>query len=101
MAYQGLGFAQGTVVNLARVVLLWWGAILAYRNLLSFANVVLFNFYSFTVYQPLYDLGDITTKYTEGIAAVDRLQSVLDIPITIKNKPNAQIVEKIRGKIEF
>ncbi len=101
VAYQLQGFAQGTVVNLARVVLLWWGAALAYRNLLSFTNVVLFNFYSFTVYQPLYDLGDVTTKYTEGVAAVDRLRSVLDIPITIKNKPDAQVVEKINGKIEF
>jgi len=101
VAYQGLGFAQGTVVNLARVVLLWWGAVLAYRNLLSFANVILFNFYSFAVYQPLYDLGDIYTKYTEGIAAVDRLQSVLDEPITIKNSANAVKVEKLTGKVEF
>jgi ABC-type multidrug transport system fused ATPase/permease subunit len=101
VAYQLQGFAQGTVVNLARVVLLGWGAILAYRNLLSFTNVILFNFYSFTVYQPLYDLGDVTTKYTEGVAAVDRLQSVLDIPITIQNKDDAKIVEHIKGKIEF
>lgn len=101
LAYQGLGFAQGTVVNLARVVLLWWGAVLAYRNVLSFANVILFNFYSFAVYQPLYDLGDIYTKYTEGIAAVDRLQSVLDEKITIKDSPNAIKVDKLIGKVEF
>lgn len=101
MAYQGLGFAQGTVVNLARVVLLWWGAVLAYRNLLSFANVILFNFYSFAVYQPLYDLGDIYTKYTEGIAAVDRLQSVLSETVTIKDVPNAVRVEKLQGQVEF
>lgn len=69
LSYQMLGFAQGTVVNLARVVLLWWGAVLSFRGLLSFTNVVLFNFYSFAVYQPLYDLGDIYTKYGEGIAA--------------------------------
>ncbi|MDR3642268.1 MAG: ABC transporter ATP-binding protein [Candidatus Doudnabacteria bacterium] len=101
LAYQGLGFAQGTVVNLARVVLLWWGAVLAYRNLLSFANVILFNFYSFAVYQPLYDLGDIYTKYTEGIAAVDRLQSVLDEPVTIKDIPNAIKINKLQGSVEF
>lgn len=101
MAYQGLSFAQGTVINLARVVLLWWGAVLAYRDVLSFANVILFNFYSFAVYQPLYDLGDIYTKYTEGIAAVDRLQSVLDAKVTIKDIPNAIKVKKLQGKVEF
>ncbi|HVY68107.1 MAG TPA: ABC transporter ATP-binding protein, partial [Patescibacteria group bacterium] len=101
LAYQGLGFAQGTVVNLARVVLLWWGSVLAYRNLLSFANVILFNFYSFAVYQPLYDLGDIYTKYTEGIAAVDRLKSVLAEPVTIKNLPGAIKVDRLQGRVEF
>ena len=101
VAYQLLGFAQGTVVNLARVVLLWWGAVLSFRGLLSFTNVVMFNFYSFAVYQPLYDLGDIYTKYGEGVAAVDRLQSVLDEPVTIKNFPGAIRVEKLLGKVEF
>lgn len=101
LAYQMLGFAQGTVVNLARVVLLWWGAVLSFRGLLSFSNAILFNFYSFAVYQPLYDLGDIYTKYGEGIAAVDRLNSILHEPITIKNIPGAIKAEKLQGKVEF
>jgi ABC-type multidrug transport system fused ATPase/permease subunit len=101
VSYQALAFAQGTVVNLARVVLLWWGAVLCFRGSLSFANAILFNFYSFAVYQPLYDLGDIYTKYGEGIAAVDRLQSVLDEPVTIRNSENAIKVEKLQGKVEF
>lgn len=101
VSYQALAFAQGTVVNLARVVLLWWGAVLCFRGLLSFSNAILFNFYSFAVYQPLYDLGDIYTKYGEGIAAVDRLQSVLDEPVTIKNSTNATKVEKLQGRVEF
>jgi len=101
LAYQALGFVQGTVVNLARVVLLWYGAALSFRGLLSFGNVILFNFYSFAVYQPLYDLGDIYTKYNEGVAAVDRLQSVLEEPVTIKNVPNAIIAGKLEGRVEF
>ncbi len=101
VSYQALAFAQGTVVNLARVVLLWWGAVLSFRGLLSFSNAILFNFYSFAVYQPLYDLGDIYTKYGEGIAAVDRLQSVLDEPVTIRNLPGAIKVEKLKGLVEF
>jgi ABC-type multidrug transport system fused ATPase/permease subunit len=101
VAYQWLGFAQGTVVNLARVVLLWWGAALSFRGLLSFSNAILFNFYSFAVYQPLYDLGDIYTKYGEGIAAVDRLNSILHEPVTIKNIPGAIKVDKLQGKVEF
>ena len=101
VSYQALAFAQGTVINLARVVLLWWGSALSFEGYLSFGTVVLFNFYSFYIYQPLYDLGDVYTKYTEGIAAVDRLQSILEEPITIKNVPNAIVADKLRGRVEF
>lgn len=101
VAYQALGFAQGTVINLARVVLLWWGSVLSFRGLLSFGNVVLFNFYSFYIYQPLYDLGDVYTKYNEGVAAVDRLKSILDEPVTIKDAPDAVAIGKLDGRVEF
>jgi len=101
IAYQSLSFAQGTVINFARVALLWWGAVLSFRGLLSFSNVILFNFYSFYIYQPLYELGDVYTKYNEGTAAVDRLKEILDEPVTIKNAPNAQVVEKLDGRVEF
>jgi len=100
-AFQSLGFAQGTVVNLARVVLLWYGTLLAFQGQLSFGDVILFNFYSFYIYQPLYELGGIYTKYHEGIAAVDRLDEVLREPVSIKDKPGAIKVEKLQGKLEF
>jgi ABC-type multidrug transport system fused ATPase/permease subunit len=100
-AYQALGFAQGTVINLARVVLLWWGSVLSFRGLLSFGNVVLFNFYSFYIYQPLYELGDVYTKYNEGVAAVDRLKSLLAEPVTIATRPGAEVVERLVGRVEF
>jgi ABC-type multidrug transport system fused ATPase/permease subunit len=101
VSFQSLGFAQGTVVNAARVVLLWYGTILAFRGMLSFGSVVLFNFYSFYIYQPLYELGDIYSKYHEGIAAVDQLQTILEEPIAIKDKAGAIPVTKLRGKVEF
>ena len=100
-AYQYLGFAQGTVVNLARVVLLWYGSLLAFRGVLSFGDVLLFNFYSFAVYQPLYELGDIYAKYNEGLAAVERLSEVLNEPVVISDTKTAIRVEKLQGRIEF
>jgi len=100
-SYRDLLFWQGTIINFARVVLLWYGAILAYRGVLSFADVILFNFYTFVIYNPLYDLGDVYTKYQQGINAVDRLRVLLEEPITIKSKPDAVRPERLQGKIEF
>ncbi len=101
MALQYLFFAQGTIVNFARVVLLWYGTILAFQGLLQFSDVILFTFYSFVIYQPLYDLGDVYSKYQEGISSVDRLQTILDEKAVIFNKVGALHPEKLKGKIEF
>ncbi|MEK9180973.1 MAG: ABC transporter ATP-binding protein [Patescibacteria group bacterium] len=101
IAFQTLGFWQGTIVNLARVVLLWYGSILAFRGVVSFADVILFTFYSFAVYQPLYDIGGIYSQYMEGISAVDRLQTLLSEPVTITSPASGLKPNKLRGEVEF
>lgn len=101
VAFQQMFFLQGTIINFARVSLLWYGSILAFQGYLSFADVILFNFYSFVIYQPLYDLGDVYSKYQEGVNAVDRLQDLLNEKMVIESKPNALQPEKLRGKVEF
>ena len=101
VAYQQLFFVQGTIVNLARVSLIWFGSVLAFKGILNFSDVVLFGVYSFVIYQPLYDLGDIYAKYQEGVSAVDRLQTLLSEKATIFSKPNALKPKKLLGKIEF
>lgn len=101
VATQQLTFWQGTVVNAARVVLLWYGSLLAFRGVVSFGDVVLFTFYSFAIYQPLYEIGSVYSKYHEGINAVDRLQSVLKEPQTVRDSPDAKEVRKLKGEVEF
>ena len=100
-AMQQLTFAQGTIVNLARVALLWYGSLLAFRGVVSFADVVLFTFYSFAIYQPLYEIGTIYSTYHEGINAMDRLDVLLKEPNPIVSTKNAIVAEKLRGEIEF
>ncbi len=101
IVFQQLFFSQGTIVNMARVFLIWYGSVLAFQGILSFADVILFNFYSFVIYQPLYDLGDVYSRYQEGINAIDRLQLILNEPITITSKENALAPKKLQGKVEF
>jgi len=100
-ALQQLTFAQGTIVNLARVALLWYGSLLAFRGVVSFADVVLFTFYSFAIYQPLYEIGTIYSTYHEGINAMDRLDILLKEPNTITSPKDAIVPQKLSGHIEF
>jgi len=101
VATQKLTFWQGTVVNAARVVLLWYGSLLAFRGVVSFGDVVLFTLYSFFIYQPLYEIGTIYSKYHEGINATERLQELLAEPQMITDKPDAVAAGKLEGEIEF
>ncbi|MBI4054315.1 MAG: ABC transporter ATP-binding protein [Candidatus Doudnabacteria bacterium] len=101
VAFQKLGFWQGTIVNAARVTLLWFGSILAFRGVVSFGDVILFTMYSFTVYQPLYDLGNIYSKYHEGINAVERLQKLLAEKSWPVSAPGLLAPQKLSGEIEF
>ena len=100
-SFRDLLFWQGTIINFGRVVLVWYGAVLAYHGQLSFADLIVFNFFTFYIYQPLYDIGDVYTQYQQGISAVDRLRTLLDEPITIKNNPEALKPAHLKGKIEF
>lgn len=101
IVFQQLFFLQGTIINFARVALLWYGAILAYQGMISFADVILFNFYSFAIFQPLYDLGDVYSKYQEGINAIDRLRELLNEKKVIDSPANALDPQKLQGKVEF
>ncbi|MDO8560197.1 MAG: ABC transporter ATP-binding protein [bacterium] len=100
-AYQILTFTQGTIINLARVTMIWYGALLLFRGQLSFGDLVLFNIFTFWVYQPLYELGEIYAKYQEGVNAVERLQTVLREPTDEGGGASAVIPEELRGDIEF
>lgn len=101
VAYQILSFVQGTIINLARVSIIWYGALLLFRGSLSFGDLILFNIFTFWVYQPLYELGDIYARYQEGGNAIERLQSVLrQRPADVAQR-TAVVVEHLYGDIEF
>lgn len=100
-SFRDLLFWQGTIINAGRLAIVWYGAYLTYHGMLAFADLLAFNFFTFFIYQPLYDIGDVYTQYQQGINAVDRLQTLLDEPVTISSKPDAFKPERLRGKIEF
>lgn len=100
-SFRDLLFWQGTIINAGRLTIIWYGAFLTYHNMLSFSDLLAFNFFTFFIYQPLYDIGDVYNTFQQGISAVDRLRTVLSEMITIKSKPDALKPEKIRGKVEF
>src|SRR3989338_4335172 len=48
-AYQVLTFSQGTLINLSRVSVIWYGALLLFRGQIGFGDLVLFNIFTFWI----------------------------------------------------
>jgi len=58
-------------------------------------------FYVYMFLGPLQELGDLVERYTSGVASAQRVFLLLDTKADINDKPNALVLEKIRGDVDF
>jgi ATP-binding cassette subfamily B protein len=72
-------FIQGTMINALRsslqLVMLW----LVFTQAISFGEFFSLLFYSFFLFNPLGQLGDVAQQYQEAKASLDRLDEILKI----------------------
>lgn len=72
-------FIQGTTINALRsalqLIMLW----LVFTRAISFGEFFSILFYSFAIFQPLSQLGDVAQQYQEARASLDRLDEILRI----------------------
>lgn len=58
-------------------------------------------FYVYMFLGPLQELGDLVERYTNGVASAQRIFLLLDTQAEIVDKPNALVLDKVRGDVEF
>jgi ATP-binding cassette subfamily B protein len=88
------GFIQGTTINALRSTLTLIMVWLVYTGGITFGEFLSLLFYSFSIFQPLSQLGDVAQQYQEARASLDRLDEILKIPA--EEKPaHPKHVEKI------
>ncbi len=86
-----LSFIQGTIVNLTRSVILLIMLALIYYHGITIGAFFTLMIYSFFVFGPLGNLGDVLQQYQEARASYDQLEETLRIPPERKPK-NARIL---------
>jgi ATP-binding cassette subfamily B protein len=77
---RALSFIQGTFINALRtslVFLLFW---LVYQRAISIGEYMSLMFYSFFLFGPLQELGNIAAQYQEARASMEILGQVLSLP---------------------
>jgi ATP-binding cassette subfamily B protein len=91
---RSMSFVQGTTVNFVRSIMVVVLLILIFQQSISPGQYFSFLFYSFFLFNPLQELGNVILSWREAEVSLGNFKSILDTPIDIKpEKP--VLVEKI------
>ncbi len=82
---RALSFIQGTMVNFLRQVITFTLLWLIFRNVLSIGELISLQFYSFFIFGPLQEIGNIILSYREAEASLNNFQVLMSK--TIEPKP--------------
>lgn len=89
-----LSFLQGTLINALRSALMLLMLWLIFTNAITLGEFFSLLFYSFAIFQPLGELGNVAATYQETKASMERLDEILKTPK--EEKPaNAVQVNKV------
>lgn len=92
---RSMSFVQGTTVNLVRSVMVVVLLILIFENTISAGQYFSFLFYSFFLFGPLQELGNVILSWREAEVSLGNFKNILSTPID--QKP---LNPKKLGKIE-
>lgn len=77
---RSMSFLQGTTVNLVRSIMVVILLILIFKNDISAGQYFTFLFYSFFLFGPLQEFGNIILTYREAEASLNNFSNILNIP---------------------
>ncbi len=96
---RSMSFVQGTVVNLVRSAMVLVLLILIFKGTLTPGNYFKFLFYSFFLFNPLQELGNVIQAWREAEVSLGNFKRILSIPVEVKPvKP--VIIENLQN-LEF
>jgi ATP-binding cassette subfamily B protein len=82
-------------------VVYWVGGYMAIAGTLSVGTIVALGAYLAQVYGPLMALTNAPVEFAQSLVSFERVFEVLDIPVEIQEKADAQDLGTVHGRIEF
>jgi len=89
-------FIQGTLVNVTRAIVLLLMLWFISRGVMTVGEFFTIMFYSFAVFSPLYELGNVVSQYQESRASMEALGEILAIKPEAKPK-NPRELNKLKA----
>ncbi|MGQ9908818.1 MAG: ABC transporter ATP-binding protein [Candidatus Flexifilum sp.] len=93
--------AIGLVSVIGTALVYWVGGHLVLEGVFTVGTIVAFSAYLTRLYGPLQELASTPTQLATSLVSFERVFEILDLPIEIAEKPDAQHLDRIKGVIEF
>src|SRR5215212_7540996 len=81
---RSLSFVQGTCVNMMRTLILFLMSYLVLAGKMDVGQLVALMIYSFFIFGPMQEIGNIVTMFRETEASLAKFQEILDTPLDRK-----------------
>lgn len=99
-----LSFIQGTMVNFLRQVITFTLLWLIFRDVLTTGEFISLQFYSFFIFGPMQEIGNIILSYREAEASLNNFQKLMSKEVEAKptNPTNIGIIQTLKFEgVEF
>ena len=80
---RSLSFIQGTVVNFARVSILFFMLYLIFNKTITFGQFFSLYIYSFYIFSPLQEIGTVISTYREAEASLTNFKNLMTTPVEV------------------
>ncbi|HKP51720.1 MAG TPA: ABC transporter ATP-binding protein [Chloroflexia bacterium] len=95
-------FGLGLTGSIGVAIVSWVGAHLVISGSgFTVGTIVAFMSYLVQLYGPLGSLSNSRVDFATSMVSFERVFEVLDLPVEIKEKTAAEVLQEVRGKVEF
>ncbi len=81
---RSISFVQGTFVNLLRQSIMFFLLVLIFKDELTVGQLMTLQFYSFFIFGPLQEMGNVILSYREAEASLINFKSIMSAPLEKK-----------------
>ena len=81
---RSINFVQGTLVNFLRQSILFVLLYLAFRDRMNVGQVATLQMFSFFIFNPLQEMGNVLLSYREAEASLNNFEGILAAPLEVK-----------------
>lgn len=95
--FMGLGISGA----IGTALIYWAGGYLVMTDVLTVGTIVAFAAYLTRLYGPISSLTNVQVDFATSMVSFERVFEYLDLPIEIKDHPQAQILSQVEGAVKF